>query len=344
MNKRQQEILSIIQSNKQIGISAILSLLSDKVSIPTLNRDLSKLKTENYIYVVGKGPSLQYTINLDGLRLAEINLEDYFKTDIDERIVIEKFNRNIFNVLKKESLFTVSEIKILSDATKIYRQKIKQLSKVVYLKEFERLMIELSWKSAQIEGNTYSLLDTEQLLKYDIASKLHTKEESIMLLNHKKAIEYSFNNADYYKEISKFKIIELHSLLIKNLGISKNLRKRLVRITGTKYLPADNEFIINEALEQMCNLINAKKNVHEKTILIILLISYIQPFEDANKRTARLSGNAVLQAHNCCPLSYRSVAPADYKKAMLLFYELNNITAFKNIYIEQYLFAIGNYF
>ena len=133
-------------------------------------------------------------------------------------------------------------------------------------------------------------------------------------------------------------------LLIKNLGVSKNLRKRLVRITGTKYLPPNNEFIIKEALEEMCTLINKTKNSFEKAFLSILLISYIQPFEDGNKRAARLVGNAILQANDCCPLSYRSVTVTDYKKAILLFYEVNNLVAFKKIFIDQYLFAVENYF
>lgn len=122
------------------------------------------------------------------------------------------------------------------------------------------------------------------------------------------------------------------------------MRQRIVRITGTKYLPPDNEFIIQEALEKYCALINAKKNVFEKAILSILLISYIQPFEDGNKRTSRLVGNAVLMNQNSCPLSYRSISPAEYKKAVLLFYELNNISAFKQIFINQFEFAVNTYF
>ena len=76
----------------------------------------------------------------------------------------------------------------------------------------------------------------------------------------------------------------------------------------------------------------------------ILLLSYIQPFEDGNKRTARLTGNAILMNDNNCPLSYRNINPTDYKKAILLFYELNNISAFKAIFIQQYQFAVKNYF
>jgi Fic family protein len=81
-------------------------------------------------------------------------------------------------------------------------------------------MIELSWKSSQIEGNTYDLLDTEQLLKYHISAASHTKEKTQMLLNHKKAIEYTFENKDLYKEISVGKIIDIHTLLTQEIDIS----------------------------------------------------------------------------------------------------------------------------
>ena len=344
MNIRQQKILSIIQKQQPISISEIGNALSENISTPTLNRALSSLKQNGYLTVTGKGPSLKYSITINAMNFVVIDADEYFKVDIEDRYVIEKFNRNIFKQIASLEICTDAENKLLEKATGVFIQKRKGLNKTVFKKEFERLMIELSWKSSQIEGNTYTLLDTEQLLKYDIASARYSKEESIMLLNHKEAIEYSFENKEDFKEISVSKIIDIHSLLTKKLGVSKNLRKRLVRITGTKYLPPDNKFIIKEALEEMCALINNRKNIYEKGFLAILFISYIQPFEDGNKRTARLVGNAILQANNCCPLSYRSVTVTDYKKAMLLFYEVNNLTSFKKIFTDQYLFAVKNYF
>jgi len=94
----------------------------------------------------------------------------------------------------------------------------------------------------------------------------------------------------------------------------------------------------------MCRLINAKKNGFEKALLAVVLISYIQPFEDGNKCTGRMLSNAILLAYDACPLSYRSVDSLDYKKAMLLFYEQNNVSAFKRLFIEQNVFAVNNYF
>ena len=94
----------------------------------------------------------------------------------------------------------------------------------------------------------------------------------------------------------------------------------------------------------MCRIINAKDNGFEKALLAVIMISYIQPFEDGNKRTGRMVSNALLVAEGICPLSYRSVDSIDYKKAMLLFYEQNNLAAFKKIFFEQIEFSVKNYF
>ncbi|MEK7166883.1 MAG: Fic family protein, partial [Patescibacteria group bacterium] len=91
-------------------------------------------------------------------------------------------------------------------------------------------------------------------------------------------------------------------------------------------------------------LANNLKDPFSKALILILLISYIQPFEDGNKRTSRLIGNAVFLANNICPLSYRSINEADYKKAIILFYEQNNVRFFKELFVNQFQFAVENYF
>lgn len=89
---------------------------------------------------------------------------------------------------------------------------------------------------------------------------------------------------------------------------------------------------------------NATPCIFSKALLVLVLLSYIQAFMDGNKRVARLTSNAVLIAHGYCPLSFRSVESIDYKKAMLIFYEQNNISAFKKIFMEQFEFAVKSYF
>ncbi len=155
-----------------------------------------------------------------------------------------------------------------------------------------------------------------------------------MLQNHKVAIDFITENTDYLIPLSISKIEDIHSLLIKELAVDNNLRKRRVGISGTNYYPLDNEFQIREAIESTCKLVNKKENVFEKALLILLLISYIQPFKDGNKRTTRIVSNAILMNFKHCPISFRTVDSVDYKKAMLLFYEQNNISRFKEIFIN----------
>lgn len=90
--------------------------------------------------------------------------------------------------------------------------------------------------------------------------------------------------------------------------------------------------------------VNRRDDIFEKALLLLILISYIQPFNDGNKRTARIVSNAELMAHDYCPISFRTVDSIDYKKAMLVFYEQNNLSAFKKIFIEQFEFAVSTYF
>jgi len=117
-----------------------------------------------------------------------------------------------------------------------------------------------------------------------------------------------------------------------------------VGITGTNYRPLDNVFQIREAMRDACDLINGKDDVFEKAFLTLVLLSYIQAFSDGNKRTARITSNAILIANGYCPLSFRSVDSIDYKKAMLIFYEQNNLYAFKKIFMDQFEFAVSEYF
>ena len=226
----------------------------------------------------------------------------------------------------------------------MFSENISKLSPDSRTKEMERLGIDLSWKSSQIEGNTYTLLETEKLLKENEEARGRTKEEAQMLLNHKEALRFLVENEDYLENLAVSRIEDVHSLLVKNLNVQRNIRTTRVGITGTNYRPLDNEFQIREALNDTCNLINAKQNVFEKALLAILLISYIQPFSDANKRTARIVCNALLLANRRCPLSFRTVDSLDYKEALLIFYEQNNLSAFKKIFIEQVEFAVKTYF
>ncbi len=345
IDKRELEILEFIKKNREVSSSEIFEGLSTSVSYATVKRRLSRLIDKNLLTKKGQGKSTKYLISPSYEILYPVDIEKYYEREIDERDIRESFNLQLIpKTLKECSVFTTNELVQLGLLQKKFEKNIAQLSETEYKKELERLAIDLSWKSSQIEGNTYSLLETERLLKEKETASGKTKEEAIMLLNHKEAIDFIIEYPDYLIPLSVPKIEDIHSLLIKELGVDKNIRKRRVGISGTNYRPLDNEFQISEALSDMCELVNGKENVFEKALLLLVLISYIQPFADGNKRTARIVSNAILMNHKYCPISFRTVDSVEYKKAMLLFYEQNNISSMKAIFIDQFTFAVNTYF
>lgn len=319
--------------------------VADLVSYVTLQRTLKDLLQENFLSSTGSGKGTKYKVSPAYQVIHEINLKEYFKKEIDERTIRKTYNHDLIkNLLNKIDLFTPEEMNKLNGLQDFYQEKMNKLTETGYQKELERLAIDLSWKSSQIEGNTYSLLETERLLKDKETAAGRTKDEAVMLLNHKEAIDFLVAHPNYVKPLLVRAIEDIHSILISELEVERNLRRSSVGISGTNYRPLDNEFLIKEALEEMCGLINLKQNVFEKALLALLLISYIQPFNDGNKRTARIVSNAILMVNQHCPISFRTVDSVEYKMAMLIFYEQNNISEFKKIFIGQFEFAVNTYF
>lgn len=341
----ENQIVEFVRENPNCSSNEILKGVIDRKSLATIKRAISKLLQKNLLISLGKGKSTRYQLSPFYTLFQEINIEQYYEKEIDEREIKDSFNFSLLTkVLPNIELLTINEISKLNILQNKYTENITELTVNEYSKELERLAIDLSWKSSQIEGNTYSLLETERLLKEKETASGKSKDEAIMLLNHKDAIDFIIENPDYLFPLSVSKIEDIHSLLTKELAVDRNIRKRRVGISGTNYKPIDNEFQIREALNEMCNLINQKKNIFEQALLVLLLISYIQPFVDGNKRTARIVSNAILINNKYCPISFRTIDSVDYKKSMLLFYEQNNVVSFKKIFMEQFEFAVRTYF
>lgn len=311
----------------------------------TLKRLIASLVAEGCLVVEGRGRATRYSLSPQAHLLMPLDIDTYFAQDIDDRQVQTAFNFDLIREqLPQVEMFTAEELSLLNGLQAEFREHVDAMTENEYRKEMERLGIDLSWKSSQIEGNTYSLLETERLLRESRTAEGKTKEEAVMLLNHKDALRFVLDNPDYLQQLSINHIEDIHQLLTKDLAVDKGIRRRRVGVTGTNYRPLDNEFQIREALCDTCELINGKTNVFEKALLALLLLSYIQAFADGNKRTARITSNALLIANGYCPLSFRTVDSIDYKKAMLLFYEQNNLYAFKQIFIQQFEFAVKEYF
>lgn len=342
---KEEDIIAFIKAHPLSSSKEVYDGLEGEISYATIKRRISNLLDKQYIIQHGNAKNSRYSLSLTYSLFYPVDLDEYYKKEIDERDILTGYNFALIpKVLSKVAVFTKEELEMLNTLQAQFTYNISKLTPNEYQKEMERLGIDLSWKSSQIEGNTYSLLETERLLKEKETAAGKTKEEAIMLLNHKDALDFIVQNPDYLKSLSVSRIEDIHSILIKELGVDRNIRTRRVGITGTNYRPIDNEFQIREELEQTCNLVNSRSNVFEKALLVLVLLSYIQAFNDGNKRVARITSNAILIANKYCPVSFRTVDSVDYKKAMLLFYEQNNLSAFKRVFINQFKFAVETYF
>jgi Fic family protein len=210
-------------------------------------------------------------------------------------------------------------------------------------KVLEQLLIDLSWSSSRLEGNTYSLLATEKLFKSGAAP---TDLEGVMLLNHKRAIEFLVDAVPSYG-LTDSVIRNLHALLMQDLladsaGLGA-IRTKIVNISDTTYVPSQ----VPQLLQEMTSLIVGKaqyiKNPIEAAFFLWVNLAYLQPFEDGNKRTSRLAANIPLMLYNCAPLAFLDVDPHDYAKAMLAIYELLDVTIAVELFAWTYRRSIRKY-
>lgn len=343
--KSEEIILNQLAERGELGRAELAEALPEPVSDATLKRTLQRLVQEGKLETTGRARATRYRLSAAGMLFGTVDLDAYFDVAPDERAARTGYNFDLIeHQLPQVALFSERERATLLSLQAEFERHLAEMTPAGKQRELTRLGIDLSWKSSQIEGNTYTLLETERLLREREEAEGKTREEAIMLLNHKAALDFIARHTDYLQELSVAHIEDIHSLLVQDLHVERNIRRRRVGIIGTVYRPLDNEFQIREALEAACRLVNGTTCVFSKALLTLVLLSYIQAFEDGNKRVARIAANAVLMAHGYCPLSYRSVNALDYKKAMLLFYERNNISAIKDIFMGQYAFAVNTYF
>lgn len=345
LTAKQQKIISIFLKNESLSSSQVhaeMARAGEDVSLVTIKRMLSEMAGLGALEVSGSGRSTVYAVGAPGRIFAEVGVKEYVAIEPDRRRGLAGYNFELLSALPPD-IFSDDEFGVLERATAIYRQRTKDLPETIRKKELERLVIELSWKSSKIEGNTYTLLDTEKLITENKAAAGKTREETQMILNHKDAFYYIRDNTEKFKTVTRGNLEELHTILVKDLGVGLGLRKKPVGVTGSLYRPLDNIHQITDAIDVLAASAARMSTPYAKALIGLVGLAYIQPFEDGNKRTSRLAANAVLLAHGLAPLSYRSIDEDDYREAMLVFYELNAIGPIKKIFIGQYDFAAKNY-
>lgn len=203
----------------------------------------------------------------------------------------------------------------------------------------DRLLIDLSWNSSRLEGNTYSLLETKRLIELGETVSGKDAAEAQMILNHKSAIEYIVEtSAD--EQITTHEVCSIHALLSENLlgdpAASGRIRNIAVSIGGSTYIPLENPHLLRECFQLFLEKINRIKDPFEQSFFSIVHLSYLQAFEDVNKRTARIVANIPLVKQNLKPLSFTDVNKDAYVTALLAVYETNNISLLRDLYLWAY--------
>lgn len=216
-----------------------------------------------------------------------------------------------------------------------------------YLRQvMDRLLIDLSWNSSRLEGNTYSLLETQRLLEFGENAEGKGTQETQMILNHKAAIEMLADEAGEIN-FNRYTICNLHALLSDNLlpdpGASGRIRSRPVGISGTVFHPLEVPQQIEERFEEILVKASAIQHPFEQAFFVMVHLPYLQPFEDVNKRVSRLAANIPLVRFNLCPLSFVDVEPSDYVGGLLAVYELNRLEYLRDVFVWAYRRSCARY-
>ena len=202
-----------------------------------------------------------------------------------------------------------------------------------------RLLIDLSWNSSRLEGNTYSLLETERLLELGEAPEGKNSREAQMILNHKAAIEFLVESADHLR-FNTYTILNLHAFLSDNLLSDQrecgSLRSKPVGIAKSVYQPLAIPQLIYDYFQQILDTAEAITDPFEQSFFVMVQMPYLQPFLDVNKRVSRLAANIPFIRQNLCPLSFVDVPEKAYISGLLGVYELNRIEMLREVYVWAY--------
>ncbi len=206
-------------------------------------------------------------------------------------------------------------------------------------KIYNRLLIDLTYNSSRLEGNTYSLLETERFVLAGESADGKLSMEKVMILNHKEAIRHLVDTAEKLK-IDSNQLCTIHYLLADGLverQYAGKLRDHGMRVGGSTYSPYDDNFRLEPQLKKICMLAQAIEDPFEQSFFLLVHVAYLQAFIDVNKRTARISANIPLVKNNCVPLSFNDIDKDDYNSAMICVYELNQTLPLAELYYYSYL-------
>jgi len=345
------EITTILDSHPEgLSRSQLSEILSFSINDKTLQRRLAALVESGRITKKGEKKATRYQPTLETFKghlkdnpanffsQKSQNLLEFLDIPLHAREIMS-YNREFLNsYVSNESAYVPRKIReTLFNEGKRFDE---QLAAGTYARQIsQRLLIDLSYNSSRLEGNTYSRLDTQKLVEEGITAKGKVHEETVMVMNHKEAILFLVENAQNI-ELNSMTIRNLHHLLSQDLlhnpEACGNIRAIAVNIGRSTYKPLDNQHVLKEHFELVLQKAKKIDNAFEQSFFLLVHLSYLQAFEDVNKRTSRLSCNIPFIQNNLCPLSFTDVARDDYTAALLAIYEKNEVGPMLELFVWAY--------
>ena len=357
-----QPILDVIARHPGgIGVDGLLQQIGPGLSRRTLQRRLSALIAQQRVRAEGEGRALKYRLSpvtaTSNVLLPGVDATGSGETYVPlsaEGAAVRAYVRQPYqqrrpvgyNIEFLERYYPNQTAYLPADLRaqlhSIGRSPAEQAAAGTFARDIlNRLLIDLSWASSRLEGNTYSRLDTERLIEFGQAAEGKDALETQMILNHKAAIEYLVREAGQDKSAPLPEtIIALHAflsdgLLPDPLGCGR-LRAYPVEIGGSVYLPVALPQRLAELFGIVLEIAGEIDDPFEQAFFLMVHLPYLQPFEDVNKRVSRLAANIPLVRHNLCPLSFIDVLAQAYVDAMLGVYELNDVALLRDVFVWAY--------
>lgn len=350
MTTRSQLLSSIEISN---GVS-LLELLATHPSIArrTAQRLISQFIVEGKIIATGEGRARRYyAINPVGEAAGSDEFPSYIPLSTDSKDIVDYINQPLaarkpvgyqvefLDSYKPNKTYYLSP-SLRSQLHKMGRTTQETAPAGTHSRAIlNRLLIDLSWASSHLEGNTYSRLDTLELIEHGKAAKGKATLETQMILNHKTAIELLVENIDTV-ELNHFSLMNLHSALSENLlpnpADEGRIRMHAVDIGKSVYRPLSRSQQLQNTLDVLLNKANQITDPFEQSFFMMVHVPYLQPFADINKRTSRLAANLPLFRANLCPLTFLDVPEQAYSRAILGVYELTRVELLRDLYVWAY--------
>ena len=256
------------------------------------------------------------------------------------------YNREFLDSYRPNKTFYLSEEQ-RAHLAQVGKPNFADQAAGTYAKQIlNRLLIDLSWNSSRLEGNTYSLLDTTRLIELGEAAEGRDRLEAQMIVNHKDAIEFLVNEAEEIG-FNRYTILNLHGILAQNLlpdpSAPGRLRQMGVGIGKSTFHPLELPQLIDECFNQLLATAVAIEDPFEQALFVMVQLPYLQPFDDVNNRVSRLSANIPFIKRNLSPLSFIDVPRRLYTDAILAVYELNQVDLLRDVFIWAYERSAARY-